>query len=386
MKRFITTIALFVCIFATAQPLIESQWEGKRVAFLGDSITDKRQIGSQSNIYWNQLADILGIEPYVYGIAGHRMNQIIGQAKKLEAEHGQAVDAIIVFIGTNDFNGSIPVGEWYSYDVRQTRFNEQAVERRHREMIFDDATFKGRANNTLRWLKTHYPNKQIIFMTPIHRAVYDRGTRYQPTENYANGCGSFIDEYVQAVKELANVWAVPVIDLNSICGLYPLLDEHSHLMRSATQDRLHPNTPGHLRMAYAIAYQLLGYPARIEQYLALSFDNVADKASQTAIRTMLKELGIPASFYGCSKSIADGSEYISEHLDSSAWKLHKPVNLREVSALEGAQDGNILCLDGFDASKDSLETLKTELKTLQDAGYNFVTTTWLIDHMYTGAY
>ena len=26
-------------------------------------------------------------------------------------------------------------------------------------------------------------------------------------------------------------------------------------------DLLHPNTEGHLRMAYALAYQLLGYPA-----------------------------------------------------------------------------------------------------------------------------
>ena len=27
-------------------------------------------------------------------------------------------------------------------------------------------------------------------------------------------------------------------------------------------DLLHPNTEGHLRMAYALAYQLLGYPAK----------------------------------------------------------------------------------------------------------------------------
>ena len=107
--------AVLLCTGALAQPLISSQWEGSRVAFLGDSITDARQIGSTNNIFWNNLKDILGIEPYVYGISGHRMNQIVGQAEKLEAEHGQAVDAIIVFVGTNDFNGSIPLGEWYTY-------------------------------------------------------------------------------------------------------------------------------------------------------------------------------------------------------------------------------------------------------------------------------
>ena len=66
---------------------------------------------------------------------------------------------------------------------------------------------------------------------------------------------------IQAVREIADVWAVPVIDLASISGLYPLVDEQAHYFRNAETDRLHPNTPGHLRMAWAIAYQLLGYPA-----------------------------------------------------------------------------------------------------------------------------
>ena len=88
MKRSIIlslALAALCPVFALAQEFIPSQWQGRRVAFLGDSITDQRQIGSTNNIYWNDLQKILGIEPYVYGISGHRMNQIIGQAEKLEA-------------------------------------------------------------------------------------------------------------------------------------------------------------------------------------------------------------------------------------------------------------------------------------------------------------
>ncbi len=70
---------------------------------------------------------------------------------------------------------------------------------------------------------------------------------------------------MQAVRELAYVWAVPVIDLDSISGLYPLVDEQAHYFRNADTDRLHPNTEGHVRMAWAIAYQLLGYPAAFPQ-------------------------------------------------------------------------------------------------------------------------
>lgn len=71
----------------------------------------------------------------------------------------------------------------------------------------------------------------------------------------------YVDEYVNVVKEAANVWAVPVIDLNSISGLYPLLDEHAPYFHDAQTDRLHPNANGHYRMAKALAYQLLAYPA-----------------------------------------------------------------------------------------------------------------------------
>ena len=268
MKRilFFLTSAL-LCASLQAQPLLHSQWEGARVAFLGDSITDARQIGTTNNVYWNNLVDILGIQPYVYGISGHRMNQIIGQGERLEREHGQDVDAIIVFIGTNDYNGSVPLGEWYTYSYEKTTVANSLqpraeIFRRHRELVYDDATFRGRANTTLRWLKTHYPDKQIIFLTPIHRGFARFGdNNIQPPESFANGCGSFIEEYIQAVREIADVWAVPVIDLASISGLYPLVDEQAHYFRNAETDRLHPNTPGHLRMAWAIAYQLLGYPA-----------------------------------------------------------------------------------------------------------------------------
>ena len=279
MKRFLLSLFLLAsAVAAAAQPLLPSQWAGARVAFLGDSITDERQIPTTNNIYWNNLVDILGIRPYVYGISGHRMNQIIGQGERLEREHGQEVDAILVFIGTNDFNGNVPLGEWYSYSIEKTVDDgPEEVERKHREPVYDDATFKGRANTTLRWHKTHYPDKQIIFLTPIHRGYAKFSDKnIQPPESFANDNGYFIDDYVQAVKELANVWAVPVIDLNSVSGLYPLLDAQAPYFRNPDSDRLHPNTPGQLRMAWAIACQLLAYPAVFPKYVAVELDDSED--------------------------------------------------------------------------------------------------------------
>lgn len=268
MKKIILSLAamlLFVCS-AISQEYVKSQWEGKKVAFLGDSITDKRQIEKTNDVYWNFLKDMLGFTPYVYGISGHQMHQIIGQTQKLEQEHGQDVDAIFVFVGTNDYNAGIPMGEWYKYSTKITTVDGPTeVARMHRELIFDNSTFKGRTNNALRYLKSHYPDKQIILMTPIHRgyAKFSEGN-IQPDEAWANEHGHFIDDYVQAIKEAGNVWAVPVIDLNSISGLYPVMDEHAPYFRKADTDRLHPNTPGQLRMAYAILYQMLALPSSFE--------------------------------------------------------------------------------------------------------------------------
>ena len=44
-----------------------TQWYGKKVAFLGDSITDKCHVGTTKN-YWQFLRDYLGVEHLVYGV------------------------------------------------------------------------------------------------------------------------------------------------------------------------------------------------------------------------------------------------------------------------------------------------------------------------------
>jgi len=61
-------------------------------------------------------------------------------------------------------------------------------------------------------------------------------------------------------RQAANIWAVPVIDLNALSGLYPLMDEEAQFFKSAANDRLHPNDEGHRRMALTILAQLQVLP------------------------------------------------------------------------------------------------------------------------------
>ena len=239
-------------------------WKGKRVAYFGDSITDPRNNGSKKK-YWGFLEDWLGITPYVYGVSGRQWNDIPRQAQKLQEEHGDSVDAILVFIGTNDYNAGVPIGEWFTESPEKVMAGihepKHLVDRRHRYPVMSDSTYRGRINKALDCVKRMYPRKQIVLLTPIHRAeFYANEKNWQPREDYTNQCGEYIDAYVESVKEAGNLWAVPVIDLNALCGLYPLMDEMAQFFKSAENDRLHPNDEGHRRMALTIMQQLSALP------------------------------------------------------------------------------------------------------------------------------
>lgn len=254
------------------KPQIESQWNGRKIAFLGDSITDRKQItDSLNDTYWHQLEWILGIKPYIYGISGKQWTDVIPQAERMEKELGKNVDAIFIFMGTNDFNASAPIGEWYTISKKIVQISgPTTTPRAHREFNYDEDSFKGRINKALFHLKSRYPDKQIILLTPLHREGFRANPKNEaPGEEYSNALGIFLNEYVDAVKEAGSVWSVPVIDLYSLSGLMPKVDEMKPYFRTKVKGRdpeefrdyLHPNSEGHLRMAWTIAYQLLALPA-----------------------------------------------------------------------------------------------------------------------------
>ena len=87
--------------------------EGKKAAFLGDSITEGHGLESTEGAYWNLLKKREGLsEIYVDGIGGTRFtkqwmpsenprhdNEFVSRVKNIP----QDADVIVVFGGTNDF-------------------------------------------------------------------------------------------------------------------------------------------------------------------------------------------------------------------------------------------------------------------------------------------
>lgn len=238
-----------------------SSWNGKKVIVLGDSITDPRFTGRWKN-YWAYLPDMLGIEPVVYGKSGHQWTGVLGQAKKAKKEHGDSADAILVFAGTNDFNGDVPLGEWY--DIKDTEVNRKGKMKVLPRRYFnrDVKTFKGRVNTVLEYLKTEFPDAQIVLLTPIHRAFFTcGGDNIQPDESYPNNLGLYVESYVDAIREGGRIWSVPVIDLYAESGLCPLVANQGVLFAHPERDRLHPSSEGHRRIALLLDARLRSLPA-----------------------------------------------------------------------------------------------------------------------------
>jgi len=267
MKRnlslFLIAIIFIIPTLSFAQ---NHPWAGKRIGYLGDSVTDPRSYDGKIIHYWDYLSQYLHTEPIVSGVSGYEWWHLPQLADEMYNKVGQDVDGIIVFLGTNDFNSGVPIGEWYKETTEQVMVarcgeKKQSKTVKHRTLIMDGGTLKGRINIGLKKLKTMWPDKQIILLTPLHRATADFGDHnYQPDESYQNPCGEYIDAYVDAIKEAGNVWSVPVIDINSLSGLYPILDEHTRYFYNSEKDRLHPNDKGHMRIAKLLLQQLIVLP------------------------------------------------------------------------------------------------------------------------------
>ncbi len=264
---------------ATAQTgLIRHPWTGKKVFFIGDSISDCNLGKFVKNIpYFNQkhyydfLSEWLGITPVVSAISGLEWNSIERQLQMYKDAVGEDIpDAICIFLGTNDYNVGLPIGDWYKEEIKTVHVGSAKetgdFERVHRVFDYTDDTYKGRINKAMKLLKETFPTTPIVVFTPIHRAYFNAGeNNIQPDEMYQNSIGLYLDEYIDATKQVGNVWSVNVIDLNANANMLPILDAQTVYYTNFDTDRLHPNETGHKHLAELIMYQTLTIPCRLSE-------------------------------------------------------------------------------------------------------------------------
>lgn len=198
--------------------------QGKKINFLGDSITEGVGVETEKEIYLNVIKEEEGLaEARNYGISGTRLARQFGPSEFGEAysdrytEMDSDADVVVAFGGTNDFgHGDAPFG------------------------TFEDRTqesYYGACHALMSGLIEKYPEAVIVFMTPLHRVSED-----EPSV----GNGLPLKAYVDAIKEVAEYYAIPVLDLYSLSGIQPRVPI---IREKYCPDGLHPNGEGHRLIA-----------------------------------------------------------------------------------------------------------------------------------------
>lgn len=114
-------------------------------------------------------------------------------------------------------------------------------------------TFYGALHVLMSGLKNRYPDIPIVFFTPIQR--YQGGT-FAISPSAKNSYGYTLRQYCNIIKEVADDYAIHVIDMNVGCGLCPWLPIHQAMYFDidnvagwGTGVHVHPNKLAQQRMA-----------------------------------------------------------------------------------------------------------------------------------------
>ena len=201
------------------------QLKDKKINFLGDSITEGAGASEKSKCYVSLLGQNTGALVRNYGIGGTRIarrhvphaNPVYDQDYCLRAPTMDPdADAVVVFGGTNDYgHGDAPLG------VPSDNTSD---------------TFYGALNVLFTTLITRYPDAKILVLTPLHRL----------NENNPDSNGLPLKAYVDAIREMAEAYSLPVLDLYAMSGMQPNVPI---IQERFMNDGLHPNDAGHARLA-----------------------------------------------------------------------------------------------------------------------------------------
>lgn len=196
---------------------------GKKITFLGDSITAGRLAEDINNSYFEVVKRRFQWEQiHNFSVPGARIGEYIGKDiasafVRRYVDMPDGMDIVVVFGGSNDFGiGNAPLG----------KPDDENAE-----------TFYGAVNILMKGLKTKYPEAIIIWMTPLHRKTEHIPNKYS---------GAVLSEYVDIIKCKAAEYGLLILDMQNLKSLQPTEYYYSNLICS---DGIHPNDVGHVVIA-----------------------------------------------------------------------------------------------------------------------------------------
>lgn len=181
-------------------------WKGKKLAFLGDSITEL-------DGYQRRVAGKLGASDlYVHAVSGTQISGTSSSFTQRCEEIPSDADLIFVFGGTNDFHVGVPLG---------LPSDESCTE-----------TFCGAVKLLCEKLETSHPDALIVFATPLQR------TCFPGTGEELNSQGVKCSAYRDAIVNVCSGFNIPVLDF------YYTSKITEETSKEYLFDGLHPNADG----------------------------------------------------------------------------------------------------------------------------------------------
>ena len=208
--------------------------KGKKIVFLGDSITEGHGTSGEEATFVYQVGKLGGFrESKNYGIGGTRIARQTKPTKdnprfdldfcSRVSELDEDADIVVVFGGTNDYgHGDARIGDFDSREL---------------------TTFYGTCHCLMSSLIERFPGKPIVFLTPLHTS-YDRQIKKNIPDE-----GVTLATYVNIIREMAEYYSLPVLDLYAESGLQPALKT---IRERYVPDGLHPNDAGHVLLTEKI--------------------------------------------------------------------------------------------------------------------------------------
>lgn len=188
----------------------------KKVAFLGDSITAQNAYCSHFGLISGAIISDLGVNGKCYS-----GGEIALQAANLVGDE----EVVVMMGGTNDFNQSKLIGN--IYDVSNGTITPTS----------DVTTFCGGLHKAINDIYTKCPTVQIVIITPPQKS---NGWT-------ANSASKYLYDYADAVKEVAKLYGIPVVDQFANCGINPVFAAMK--TKYFNNDGTHPNDRYHWLLA-----------------------------------------------------------------------------------------------------------------------------------------
>lgn len=194
--------------------------KGKKINFLGDSITQGVGASCEQTRYISLVAEKTGALCRNYGVGGTQLvKQYWGNDRvdfNYRAEQmDRDADIVVIFGGTNDFGHCVNIGAP----------TDRTVD-----------TFYGAAHSLFYRVVEMFPESTVVVLTPFHRFG----------EHLFREGGDKLARYRDVICEVAEYYSLPVLDLWTDSGVQP---QNELLKQKYMPDGLHPNDAGHALLA-----------------------------------------------------------------------------------------------------------------------------------------